>query len=159
MLFISYYSLNLSFIVFLPPYILTMKPYLRIYTTSKTLRLSLSSTRSVSAASTRKRQDISLAVTVIFRNHKWLAAGAPASVMTYSGVAAVYMILLFVTNNRFNLPEAKTRCEQLPLPGVNNTFLACAGVNDPDIGVAVSIESVVILGALPIAALSRTCRI
>ena len=100
-----------------------------------------------------------LAATVIIRNYEWLAAGAAASVMTYSGIAAVHVILLFVTNNRFNPPEAKTRCEQLPFPGVDDIFLACAGVDDPDIGVAVSIVSNIMLGALPMAALSTTFRI
>ena len=100
-----------------------------------------------------------LAVTIIIRNHKWLSVGAAASVMTYSGIAAIHMILLCATCNRFNPPEAKTRCEQLPLPGVNNSFLACAAVSDPDFDVALTIVSAVMLGALPMAALSTTFRI
>lgn len=36
-----------------------------------------------------------LAFTVIIRNHGWLAAGAAASVLTYSGVAAIHLIVFF----------------------------------------------------------------
>ena len=75
-----------------------------------------------------------LVFTIVIRNYVWLAAGAAASVMTYSGTAAIHLIILFVTNNRFHSPKAKTHCEHLPLTGVKGSFLACTGVNDPDSG-------------------------
>ena len=76
-----------------------------------------------------------LAVTALLRNYQWLAAGAAASVMTYSGVAAIHLIVLFATNDRLNEPSSKARCEQVVLPGTDTTFLACAGIYDPDLGV------------------------
>ncbi|KAL9044254.1 MAG: hypothetical protein Q9214_002596 [Letrouitia sp. 1 TL-2023] len=61
-------------------------------------------------------------------------------------------------NNRFNLSITKSRCESLPISGVGAPFLACVGISDPDIGVAMNIVSSVMLGALPIAAWSTTFR-
>ncbi len=58
-----------------------------------------------------------LIFTVIIRNHIWLAAGAAASVLTYSGVAAIHSLILFATNNILHLQQAKTRCESIPTPG------------------------------------------
>ena len=99
-----------------------------------------------------------LIFTIIIRNYKWLAAGAAASVMTYSGVAAIHVIILFETGDRFKPRKAKLGCERLPIPGMSNPFFACPGVQDPDVAVAVAILSCVMLGALPMAALSRTFR-
>ncbi|KAL8682994.1 MAG: hypothetical protein Q9186_000989 [Xanthomendoza sp. 1 TL-2023] len=99
-----------------------------------------------------------LTFTVLIRNRPWLAAGAAASVMTYSGVAAIHMIIIFATNNILHLPEAKSRCELLPIPGASDSFFACAGVLEPDTKSAVLILSAVMLGALPMAALSTTFR-
>ena len=96
--------------------------------------------------------------TVIIRNHDWLAAGAAASVLTYSGVAAIHLIILFATNNRLNLPKAKSHCESLPIPGASTPILACAGVSDPDVVLGMIIVSSVMLGALPIVAWSTTFR-
>ena len=95
-----------------------------------------------------------LVFTVIIRNHRWLAVGAAASVLTYSGVAAIHSISLFASNKRFNLAKAKTRCEYLPIPGTDSPFHACAGVSDPDVVVILIIISSVMLGALPMAAWS-----
>ena len=97
-----------------------------------------------------------LMFTVVIRNHKWLAAGAAASVLTYSGVAAIHLIILFATNDRLNLPKAKLHCESLPIPGASAPFLACAGVNDPDVALSMTIVSSVMLGALPVVAWSTT---
>lgn len=99
-----------------------------------------------------------LVFTVTIRNHGWLAAGAAASVLTYSGVAAIHSLILFATNNRLHLQQAKTRCESIPTPGSDTQFVACAGVTDPDVTMIVHILSSVMLGALPIAAWSTTFR-
>ncbi|KAL9072526.1 MAG: hypothetical protein Q9161_003538 [Pseudevernia consocians] len=99
-----------------------------------------------------------LVFTVAIRNHGWLAAGAAASVLSYSGVAAIHSLILFATNNRLHLQQAKTRCESIPTPGSDTQFVACAGVIDPDISTIVHIVSSVMLGALPIAAWSTTFR-
>ncbi len=99
-----------------------------------------------------------LIFTVTIRNHRWLAAGAAASVLTYSGVAAIHSLILFATNNRLHLPQAKTRCESIPTPGSDTQFVACAGIVDHDIAIIVRIVSNVILAALPIAAWSTTFR-
>ena len=99
-----------------------------------------------------------LVFTVAIRNHGWLAAGAAASVLTYSGVAAIHSLILFATNNRMHLQQAKTRCESIPTPGSDIQFVACAGVIDPDVTIIVHIVSSVMLGALPIAAWSTTFR-
>ena len=99
-----------------------------------------------------------LVFTVIFRKHRWLAVGAAASVLTYSGVAAIHSVSLFASNKRFNLPKTKTRCESLPIPGADNPFLACAGVSDPDVVVILIIISGVMLGALPMVAWSTAFR-
>ncbi|KAK3174115.1 hypothetical protein OEA41_001359 [Lepraria neglecta] len=99
-----------------------------------------------------------LAVTALLRNHQWLAAGAAASVMTYSRVAAIHLIVLFATNDRLNEPSSKARCEPVVLPGTDTTFLACAGIYDPDLGVIFDVINNSLLGALPIAAWSTTFR-
>lgn len=57
---------------------------------------------------------------VIIHNHEWLAVGAATSVLTYSGVAAINMIVLFAINYKLNLPKAKSHCEFLPIPGTSD---------------------------------------
>ena len=99
-----------------------------------------------------------LIFTIIIRNHEWLAAGAAASVMTYSGVAAIHYIMYFATDNMFNPPKVKTYCERLPVPRTSDPFYACAGVSDPDASKAVDILGSVMLGALPMSAISNTFR-
>lgn len=99
-----------------------------------------------------------LVFTIVIRNHKWLVAGAAASVLTYSGVAAIHLIILFATNNRLNLPKAKWYCEFLPIPGASASFAACAGITDPDGRLSGNIVINVMLGALPTIAWSRTFR-
>lgn len=96
--------------------------------------------------------------TIVIRNHSWLATGAAASVLTYSGVAAIHLIILFATNNRWNLPKAKSHCESLPIPGASTSFVACTGVTDPDVNLGMAIVISVMLGALPTAAWSMTFR-
>ncbi|MCJ1469200.1 hypothetical protein MMC07_007833 [Pseudocyphellaria aurata] len=99
-----------------------------------------------------------LVLTIVSRNHKWLVAGAAASVLTYSGVAAIHLIILFATNNRLNLSKEKSHCESLPIPGASIPFVACAGVSEPDSSVGMTIVSSVMLGALPTVAWSGTFR-
>ena len=99
-----------------------------------------------------------LVFTVTIRNQRWLAAGAAASVLTYSGVAAIHSLVLFATNNRLHLQQTKTRCESIPTPGSDTRFVACAGISDPDVSAVVQIVSSVLLGALPMAAWSTTFR-
>lgn len=99
-----------------------------------------------------------LVFTVVLRNHKWLAAGAAASVLTYSGVAAIHLVILFATNNRLNLQKPKSHCESLPIPGASIPFVACAGVSDPDVSLSMTTVSSVMLGVLPIVAWSTTFR-
>ena len=101
---------------------------------------------------------LSLVLTVVIRNHKWLAAGAPTLILSYSGVAAIHLIILFATNNRLDLQKAKSYCETLPTLGAGTPFVACAGVYDPDVGLSMAIVSIVMFGALPIVAWSRTFR-
>ena len=99
-----------------------------------------------------------LVFTVIIRKHRWLAVGAAASVLTYSGVAAIHSIILFASNKKFHPAKTKARCESLPIPGVADPFLACAGVSDPDVGVIMIFISGIMLGALPMAAWSTAFR-
>lgn len=99
-----------------------------------------------------------LVFTIVIRNHQWLVAGAAAWVLTYSGVAAIHLIILFATNNRLNLPKSKSRCESLPVPGASTSFVACAGVTDPDVSLGMNVVIAVMLGALPTAAWSTTFR-
>ena len=99
-----------------------------------------------------------LVFTVTTRNHGWLAAGAAASVLTYSGVAAIHLLILFATNNRFHPQQAKTRCESTPVPGSKTQFVACAGIADHDVSIVVHIVTGVMFGALPMAAWSMTFR-
>ena len=97
-----------------------------------------------------------LIFTIVIRNHKWLAAGAAASVMTYSGVTAIHIIILFATKNRFHLQTADSGCQSVLIPGMSDPFFACQGVHEPDVVVAGTVLSIVMLGALPMAALSST---
>ena len=98
------------------------------------------------------------AFVIIFRNYEWLTAGTAASVLTYSGVAAIHMILLFQSSNRFDTKANKTHCDSITLPGLGIPFLACHGINEPDRGVTFNIVSTALLGALPMAAWSNTFR-
>ena len=97
-----------------------------------------------------------LAFTVLIRNYTWLAAGAAASVMTYSGVTAIHAIVFFATQNRFNPPEARFHCDEIPIRDTTSTFTACVGVEDPDFNITMWIVGTVMLGALPMAAWSTT---
>lgn len=101
---------------------------------------------------------ILLAVTIIIRNHEWLAAGAAAYVLTYSGVAAIHLIVLFAANNRLNMPRSKLRCESINLWNTSTVFHACAGIAEPDAAESFELVSSCLLGALPIAAWSTTFR-
>jgi len=98
-----------------------------------------------------------LVFTVVIHNYKWLAAGAATSVLTYSGVAAIHLIVLFAKNNRLNLSKTKLHCESLPVPGASS-FLACTGVDEPDIVLSMTIVSTAMFGTLPIIAWSTTFR-
>jgi len=99
-----------------------------------------------------------LVFTVIIRNHEWLAVSAAASVLTYTGVAAIHLFILFAANNKFHLLETKSRCESIPFPGAGAPLIACAGIIDPDTSLSMNIVSSAMLGALPIAAWSTTFR-
>lgn len=99
-----------------------------------------------------------LAFTVIIRNHGWLAAGAAASVLTYSGVAAIHLIVFFAVSDRLDEPSSKSRCEEIKIPNTSTVFKACAGVSDPDWLGSLEIVSICLLGALPMAAWSTTFR-
>jgi len=99
-----------------------------------------------------------LIFTVVIHNHEWLAAGAAASVLNYSGVAAIHLIILFATNARFNMPKTKTHCESVPIPNSSTPFLACAGVNGPDQTLAMAIVNTAMFSALPTAAWSTAFR-
>ncbi|KAL9614764.1 MAG: hypothetical protein Q9167_000755 [Letrouitia subvulpina] len=99
-----------------------------------------------------------LVFTIVVRSHEWLAAGAAATVLTYTGVAAIHLVVLLAENNRFNLSIKKSRCEPIPISGAGAPFLACAGIDDPDAYLAMNIVSSVMLGALPLAAWSTTFR-
>lgn len=101
---------------------------------------------------------ILLVFTVTVRSHEWLAVGAAASVLTYSGIAAIHMVILFATNNKLNMPKTKSHCESLPIPDADTSIVACASVDEPDAALAMVIVSSVILGALPMAAWSSTFR-
>ena len=99
-----------------------------------------------------------LIFTFVSRNYEWLAAGAAASVLTYSGVTVIHLFILFATNNKLNMPNAKTHCESLPIPGQSAPFVACAGVHETDVDLATNILSNVMFAALPVAAWSKTFR-
>ena len=101
---------------------------------------------------------ILLVFTVTVRSHEWLAVGAAASVLTYSGIAAIHMVILFATNNKLNMPKTKSHCESLPIPDADTSIVACASVDEPDTALAMAIVSSVMLGALPMAAWSSTFR-
>ena len=99
---------------------------------------------------------ILLIVTIIVRNHEWLAAGAAAWVLTYSGVAAIHMVVLFAKNQTLNPSKTKSHCELLSISDASPPFVACAGVYDPDVDITMDLVSSVMLGALPAAAWSTT---
>ncbi len=101
---------------------------------------------------------ILLAVTVVVRNHEWLAAGAAAYVLTYSGVAAIHLIIFFAANDRLSMPRSKIRCESIGLSNTSTIFQACAGIAEPDEAESFELVSSCLLGALPIAAWSTTFR-
>ena len=67
--------------------------------------------------------------------------------------------MLFAKIDRLNEPSSKARCEPVVLPGTDTTFLTCAGIYDPDLGVIFDVINKSLLGALPIAAWSTTFRI
>ena len=87
-----------------------------------------------------------------------MARSRCCSLCTHSGIVAIHSLILFATNSRLHLYQAKTRCETIPISGSDTQFPACAGVIDPDIIMIMIIMSIVMLGALPIAAWSTTFR-
>lgn len=97
-----------------------------------------------------------LSATVLLRNYRRLAAGAAASAMTYSGVSAIHLLLLFSQGNRFIYSTADSRCLFLEIPGVKKSLPICNGVYDPDYFYAVDVLSASLLAALPMAMWSKT---
>ncbi|KAI4110100.1 MAG: hypothetical protein LQ345_007046 [Seirophora villosa] len=68
------------------------------------------------------------------------------------------MILLFPSNNRYDIDASKTHCDFIMLPGLQKPFVACNGVGDPDRTATFNIVSTALLGAVPMAAWSKTFR-
>ena len=69
-----------------------------------------------------------------------------------SGVAVIYLIILFSTDENVKTTEGEVALRISTLSGASTPFVACVGVNDLDGGLAITLVSIVMLGALPAAA-------
>lgn len=96
-----------------------------------------------------------LVFTIVIRNHQWLAVGAAASVLTYSGVAAIHLIILSISIR-------STSCESRLISSSSASFVdqldACVKVIDPDFNLSVAITTSVMMGVLPVISWSKTFR-
>jgi hypothetical protein len=93
---------------------------------------------------------------VLLRKYIWLAAGAAATAMTYSGVAAIHAIVIFAKCNRLKQLKSHSYCDIIPMDGLIGGLYICAGVYDPDYNEANTIIGAGLLAALPMAAWSST---
>lgn len=99
-----------------------------------------------------------LAATILVRGNKRLAAGAAASAMTFSGNAAVHLMILFATNDKLRLPDLSSQCDFLFIPGIEKDLPVCKGTYEPDYYYAVDLVSASLLASLPMAIWSKTFR-
>ena len=91
-----------------------------------------------------------LVFTIVIRNHQWLAAGAAASVLTYSGVAAIHLIILSIRS---------ISCDSRLISSSSTSFVdACVDVINPDVSLSVAITTSVMMGVLPVISWSKTFR-
>ncbi|KAI0123156.1 hypothetical protein BJ170DRAFT_736431 [Xylariales sp. AK1849] len=97
-----------------------------------------------------------LSATFFVRRVRWLSAAMAASVMTYSGIAAVHLVVLFVYNNRLGEDKQRNYCTRFSTGPGNQTISICHGVHDPDYIMAGSIVGEGLLAILPIATWSST---
>ena len=81
----------------------------------------------------------------------WLASGAAATALLYSGVAAVHQMLIFGFGLR---TQEYSTCEGFLVPGTNVTLPICYGFDDQDRDTACIIVGTALLAALPMAAWS-----
>lgn len=93
-------------------------------------------------------------ITLVFKQDHglWLASGAAATSLSYSGVAAVHQMLIFgfgLRTQRYSI------CESFPLPGTSDILPLCQGLDDLDRDTACTIVGAGLLAILPMAAWSR----
>lgn len=102
---------------------------------------------------------ILLVFTVVLRHHQWLAAGITASALTYSGVAAIHLVVLGMAYGR-SIRSWPCYGADLGFPGEDpyTNIPICAGVFDPDTVLAVMVVGAGLLAALPMAMWSSTFR-
>jgi hypothetical protein len=101
-----------------------------------------------------------LIVTVTLRQRRWLAAGTAAYALTYSGVAAIHLIVLAVVYGRSSSEFTRSTCEwwRGNTMGIEDIpdFPICTGVYDPDFAEACVVVGAGLLAALPMAMWSTT---
>jgi hypothetical protein len=98
-------------------------------------------------------------VTVILRHQQWVAAGTAAYALTYSGVAAIHLVVLFVVYNQSPGNPARSICwpkSSESLANLISPIPICTGVYDPDFAEACRVVSVGLLAVLPMATWSKT---
>lgn len=94
-----------------------------------------------------------ITITIVFKKDRglWLASGAAATALLYSGVAAVHQMLLFGFGLR---TQRYSTCEPFPLPGRKDSLPVCYGLDDLDRDTACIIVGAGLLAILPMAAWS-----
>lgn len=98
-----------------------------------------------------------LLTTIFFvRKIRWLSTAMAAYVMTYSGVAAIHLMVLFAFNDRVAKDKQPDACTHVNFGTSNETIPICAGTFDPDYIIAGSIVGQGLLAVLPAATWSET---
>lgn len=101
-----------------------------------------------------------LVLAVSLRHQQWLGAAIAASALTYSGVAAVHLVVFFAVYRR---PSTTSRCNPFKTGSQVDTenilgVPICAGVFDPDYTQACEVVGAGLLAVLPMAMWSTTFR-
>ncbi|KAI1874975.1 uncharacterized protein JN550_002404 [Neoarthrinium moseri] len=73
-----------------------------------------------------------LPVTVLLRKVTRLSEAIAASVMTYSGVASVHLVVLFAYNNRLAEDAQRNYCERFSIEQSDAAIAICRSTHDPD---------------------------
>jgi hypothetical protein len=96
-------------------------------------------------------------LTVVFKEDHglWLASGAAATAMLYSGVAGVHQMLIFGFGLR---TQEHSTCKYYLIPGTNIKLPVCSGFDDQDRDAACMIVGAGLLAVLPMAVWSRVFR-
>lgn len=102
---------------------------------------------------------VALAAVIFLRGHTWLSAGAAASAMTYSGVAALHTIIMDAGGSRWGISSARADYRFLHFTTTNGSITQlpiCPGIYEADDEQAAIVTGAGLLAALPMSAWSAS---